>query len=182
MYTNRHAFRAVVTLLGVVALSLASATSAAAAIDGSLTAYEAQPGDEMTLTARGPAGQTETVFLISTSDFEGQIARFGHQVCHTPGQHSLGSFTWNGGTGSLTFTVPNVGPSSYYFQVQVRDVSPACWRIGGQTGPLVLTVLAENGSTDLPSNTPGNLPVALVLIAAAAVATAVIARLTRRMA
>jgi hypothetical protein len=180
MPSNRQVFRAVLTLAGVVALSLGSAISAAAAIAGTLTAYEALPGDEVTLTAQGPVGQTETVYLISTSDFEGQIARFGHQVCKTAGQHALGSLAWNGGTGSLTFRVPNIEPNSYYFQVQVHHASPDCWRIAAQSGPLVLTVLAGDGSTEVPSNTPGYPLVALVLIAAAGVATAVIARLTRR--
>jgi hypothetical protein len=180
MPSNRQIYRAVLTLAGVLALSLGGAISAAAAIAGTLTAYEAPPGDEVTLTAQGPVGQTETVYLISTSDFEGQIARFGHQACKTAGQYALGSLAWNGGTGSLTFRVPNVGPSSYYFQVQVRHASPDCWRVAGQSGPLVLTVLAGPGSTDVPSNTPGYPLVALVLIAAAGVATAVIARLTRR--
>jgi hypothetical protein len=180
MPSNRHAFRAVLTLAGVVALSLANSTPAAAAIIGSLTASEAQPGDRVTLEAQGPAGETQTVYLISTSDFEKQIARFGRQVCNTPGQFALGSFTWNGDIGSLTFTVPSVGPGRYYFQVQVRNTPQNCWRIGGQSGPLVLTALAGAGGTDVPGPSPVNPLVGLVLIAAAGVATAVIARLTRR--
>src|SRR5713101_7797493 len=76
MPLNRHAFRAALTLAGVVTLSLASTTSAAAAIVGSLSASEAQPGDRVTLQAQGPVGQTETAYLISTSAFERQIARF----------------------------------------------------------------------------------------------------------
>jgi hypothetical protein len=151
MTPNRHASRAVLTIAGVVALSLASATSAAAAITGGLTPSTAQPGDRVTLTAQGPAGQTQTVYLISAPDFERQIARFGHQVCNASGQSPLGSFSWNGDIGSLTFTVPNVRAGRYYFQVQVRNVSPACWRIGGQSEELVLTVLPEPALVTRPA-------------------------------
>ena len=117
MPPNRHASRAVLALAGVVALSIVSAIPAAAAIIGSLTAIEAKPGDRVTLTAQGFAGQTETVYLISTSDFERQIARFGRQVCNTSSQFALGSLTWSGDTSSLTFTVPDVEPGLYYFGV-----------------------------------------------------------------
>jgi hypothetical protein len=180
MPSNRHAVRAVLTLAGVVALSLANSKPAAAAIIGSLTPTEAQPGERVTLMAQGPAGETQTVYLINTSDFEGQIARFGRQVCNTAGQFALGSFTWNGDIGSLTFTVPNVGAGRYYFQVQVRNTSQNCWRIGGQGGPLVLTVVAGNRATEVPSPSPANPLVALVLIAVTGIPTGVIARLTRR--
>ncbi len=180
MASNRQAARAVLTLAGAVTLSLASAIPAAAAIQGSLTASEARPGDLLTLTAQGSAGQTQTVYLISTPDFEAQIARFGRQVCNTSAQHALGSLTWSGGAGSLTFTVPNVGPGRYYFQVQVRGASPDCWRIGGQGEALMLTVLAKNGAVDVPIQPPANPLAALVLVAVTGVATAVIARLTRR--
>jgi len=180
MCLNRHAFRAVLSLAGAVALSLASTTSAAAAIVGSLTPDEAQPGDRVTLTTQGLAGQTQIVYLISTADFEKQIARFGRQVCNTARQSALGSFTWSGETGSLTFTVPDLEAGQYYFQVHVRNVSPDCWRIGGQSGPLMLTVLAGTGSRETPGPSPVHPLVALLLIAVAAGATALIATLTRR--
>jgi len=180
MPPNRHASRAVLALAGVVALSIASSIPAAAAIIGSLTAIEAKPGERVTLTAQGFVGQTETVYLISTSDFERQIARFGRQVCNTSGQFALGSLTWSADTGSLTFTVPDVEPGLYYFQVRVRNTSPDCGRIGGGSGPLGLTVLAGTGNSDAPGPSPVDPLAALGLIAAAAVGTAVIARLTRR--
>ena len=180
MPLNRRTFRAVLTLVSVVALSLASTTSVAAAIVGSLTASEVQPGDRVTLTVQGPAGDTETVYLIRPADFEKQVARFGHQVCNTSGQHALGSFTWNIATGSLTFTVPNVAAGRYYFQVLIRGASPDCWRIGGQGESFGLTVLAGAASTEVPNPSPVNPIVPLALIAVAAAATVVIARLTRR--
>jgi hypothetical protein len=96
MPSNRHVTRAVLTFTCVLALSLGRATAAAAAINGSFTLTEGQPGDRVTLTAQGPAGQTQTVYLISTSDLDRQIARFGHQVCGTSGQYAIGSFTWKG--------------------------------------------------------------------------------------
>jgi hypothetical protein len=164
----------------VVALSVCGAASAAAAIDGGFTVSQSQPGDRVTLSAQGPAGQTETVYLISTADFEGQIARSGRQVCKTPGQYALGSFTWKGGIGSLTFTVPNVPAGRYYLQVKVRNVSPDCWRIGGQTGPLVLTVIASTGARDMPVSSPLSPLAALLLVGSAGLAITVIAMLTRR--
>jgi hypothetical protein len=90
MASNRQATRAVLALGGAVTLSLGSAISAAAAIIGSVTPSEARPGDRVTLTVQGFASQTQTVYLISTSDFERQIARFGRQVCNTAGQTALG--------------------------------------------------------------------------------------------
>jgi hypothetical protein len=180
MSPNRLAFRAVLTLTGIVALSLASATPVAAAIVGSLTSTQARPGDQVTLTAQSLAGQTQTVYLISTADFEGQIARFGRQVCNTAGQFALGSFTWGAETGSLTFTVPDVAGGEYYFQVHVPNTSPDCWRIGGGSGPLVLTVLAGTASGHTPGTSAVNPLVAVVLVAAVAVATGVVVRLTRR--
>ena len=180
MAPNRQARTTILALAGAVTLSLASAISVAAAITGNLTPSQAQPGDRVTLTAQGPAGQTETVYLISTSDFESQVARFGRQVCNTSGQSAIGSFTWSGETGSMTFTVPNVGAGQYYFQVRVRNVSPDCWRLGGQSGALVLTVLAAPANQEAPGPSPVNPLVALGLVAAVAVAIGVVVRLTRR--
>jgi hypothetical protein len=133
----------------------------------------------VTLTAQGPVGQTQSVYLISAADFEKQIARFGRQVCNSSGQVRLGIFSWTGEIGSLTFTVPDVGAGRYYLQVQVRNVSPDCWRIGGPSDALVLTVRAARGTGEVPGPLPINPLAALALIAAAAVATLVIARLTR---
>jgi hypothetical protein len=179
MPPNRQVLRAALTLSGAVALILATATSAAAAIIGTVAPAEAHPGDRVTLTVQGPAGQTQTVYLISTADFEKQIARLGRQVCNTAGQSSLGSFSWSGETGSLTFTVPKVPPGHYYVQVQVRNVSPDCWRIGGQSDALLLTVLGGASSEAGGSSFVSPLLV-LLLIVGAAIGTAVIARLTRR--
>jgi len=170
----------VLALAGAITLSLASAISAAAAIIGSLTPSEAQPGHRVTLTVQGFAGQTQTVYLISTSDFEGQIARFGRQVFKTSGQSAIGSFTWSGETGSLTFTVPDVAAGQYYFQVHVPKISPDCGRIGGPSGPLVLTVIAGTGGQEAPGRSPVNPLAPFVLIAAVSVGTWLIARLTRR--
>jgi hypothetical protein len=102
MSANRQALRSLLALACVIVVSLGRATAAVAAIDGGFTVSQAQPGDRVTLTAQGPAGQTESVYMISTADLERQIARFGRQVCNTSGPYALGSFTWNGGIGSLT--------------------------------------------------------------------------------
>jgi hypothetical protein len=181
MPTNRHALRATLTFAGIVALSILGAVSVAAAIGGSLSQTQARPGDRVTLTAAyGPAGKTQTVYLISTLDLDRQIARFGHQVCNTSGQHALGTFRWDGGTGSMTFTVPNVGAGLYNFQVQVRDVSPDCWRIASQGEALVLTVIARTGAAEVPGPTVLSPLAALLLLATAGLGTAAIVRLTRR--
>jgi len=179
MASNRQAKRAVLALGGAVTLSLGSAISVAAAIIGSVTPSEARPGDRVTLTVQGFAGQTQTVYLISTSDFERQIARFGRQVCNTAGQTALGSFTWSGDTGSLTFTVPDVAAGQFYFQVHVPKISPDCGRIGGASGPLPLTVLAGTGQ-EAAGRSPVNPLAPFVLIAAVSVGTWLIVRLTRR--
>jgi hypothetical protein len=180
MSANRQALRSILALAGVIVVSLGRATAAVAAIDGGFTISQAQPGDRVTLTAQGPAGQTETVYMISTVDLDRQIARFGRQVCNTSGQYALGSFTWKGGIGSLTFTVPDAAAGRYYLQVKVREVSPDCWRIGSQGEPLVLTVLAATGANDVPRPAPLNPLAGLLLVGAAGVVIAVISRLTRR--
>jgi hypothetical protein len=179
--SNRHLTKVFLTLVSALALSLGRATTAAAAIDGSFTIAQGQPGDRVTLTAQGPAGQTQTVYLISISEFDRQVAGSAHQVCGTSGQHALGPFTWKGSLGSLTFTIPNVPAGRYYFQVQVRNVSPDCWRIGSQSGPLVLTVIAGTSSNEnVPGPTPLNPLAELAMIAAVGIATAAIAGMTRR--
>jgi hypothetical protein len=180
MPPNRHSFRATLVLAGAVALSIFWANPAAAAIIGSITPSEAQPGDRVTLMAEGPAGQTQTVYLISIADFERQIAGYGHEVCNTPGQYPIGSITWKGPAGSLTFTVPRVAGGRYYLQVKVRNVSPDCWRIASQGEAVVLTVIAGTGPTEVPGPAELSPLAALLLLATAGLATAAIARLTRR--
>jgi hypothetical protein len=182
MPPNRHAFRATLVIAGAVALSVFWARPAAAAIIGSITPSEAQPGDRVTLMAQGPAGQTQTVYLIGIADFERQIARYGHQVCSTPGQYPIGSITWKGPAGSLAFNVPRVAGGRYYLQVKVRNVSPDCWRIASQGEAVVLTVIARAGGTEVPGPTPLSPLAALLLLGTASLATAAISGLTRRQA
>jgi hypothetical protein len=132
----------------------------AAAIEGAISPSEGRPGDRVTLQTgdaatpnSGPVGQTTMVFLISASDLGKQVAKFGHQVCGTSGQHDLGFFTWKGSVGTLTFGIPDVPSGQYFFQVQVRNVSPDCWSIGKTADwPLVLKV------TGSAATTPGSAP------------------------
>lgn len=135
-----------------VGLLLAVAVPALAAIDATLSTPAARPWDLVVLStddhsnayaygdlaANGP----ESVYLVSTSDFAKEIARYGFQRCPAPEQRYLGKLTWSGDSGTLSFRVPNVPRGDYYFELLVPYSSPQCWRIGASSGPLVLAVEA----------------------------------------
>ncbi len=115
-----------------------------------LSSSEGLPGDLIVLTtddggnpnlyASLAANGPQPVYLVGTSDFAKEIARYGGQRCGAPEQRYLGNLTWEGGTGSLSFRVPNVPKGDYFFELTVPHSSPSCWRIGAPSGPLVLTV------------------------------------------
>ena len=129
------------------ALTITLAPSALAAVSATLSQTTGQPGDAMTLTTRewvsaGP------VYLVSASDFQAEIAKFGGQVCGAPEQHYLGKLTQRGNSGYLSFRLPDVPPGDYYFELRVQTGGSAlsagttqCWRVGAAgLGPLVLSV------------------------------------------
>jgi hypothetical protein len=132
------------------ALSFVLAIPALAAIEAGLSTSVAQPGVRVTLATQDNGHSTaysdlvaygpEPVYIVSTRDFEKEIARYGSQRCGAPEQRYLGKLTWVGDTGSLSFSVPNVPKGDYYFELTVPYASPQCWRIGGPSGPLVLTI------------------------------------------
>jgi hypothetical protein len=191
MAVNRRLAGALVALSSVGAINVGLATPVAAAIEGAISPSEGRPGDRVTLQTgdaatpnSGPVGQTKTVFLISASDLDRQIAKFGHQVCGTSGQHDLGFFTWKGSVGTLTFRIPDVPSGQYFFQVQVRNVSPDCWSIGKTAdGPLILMVIGSAATTPGSSSPNGPAPLdpllEVLLLGALVILTAVTARITR---
>ena len=130
-----------------VALTVKFSPSALAAVLATLSQTTGQPGDAITLTttqwvSAGP------VYLVSTRDFQTEIAKFGGQVCGAPGQHYLGKLTQIGDTGHLSFRLPDVPAGDYYFQLHVQTSGSAlsagitqCWRVGASGGgPLILSV------------------------------------------
>jgi len=158
-----------------VALSLIFAPSTLAAVWATLSQATGQPGDAILLTteqwvAAGP------VYLVSTGDFQAEIAKFGGQVCGAAEQHNLGKLTRRGDTGHLSFRVPDVPPGDYYFELQVQT---QCWRVGASRGgPLVLSV-TNHAIVPAPSTTvaaaaqrpqPAGVVGSLVLLAMAAAA------------
>jgi len=158
-----------------VALSLIFAPSTLAAVWATLSQATGQPGDAILLTteqwvAAGP------VYLVSTGDFQAEIAKFGGQVCGAAEQHNLGKLTRRGDTGHLSFRVPDVAPGDYYFELQVQT---QCWRVGASRGgPLVLSV-TNHAIVPAPSTTvaaaaqrpqPAGVVGSLVLLAMAAAA------------
>jgi hypothetical protein len=146
------------------ALALALAIRALAAIEAGLSTSVAQPGVRVTLTTQDNGHLTaysdlvsngpEPVYIVSTTDFEKEIARYGSQRCGAPEQRYLGKLTWVGDTGSLSFSVPHVPNGDYYFELTVPYASPQCWRIGGPSGALVLTIEQGDGPSgrSLPAN------------------------------
>ncbi len=147
-----------------VALSFVLSIAALAAIEAGLSTSVAQPGVRVTLTTQDNGHLTaygdlvtygpDPVYIVSTTDFEKEIARSGSQLCGAPEQHYLGKLTWVGDTGSLSFSVPDVPKGDYYFELIVPYASPQCWRIGGPSGPLVLTIEQGTGrsGTSVPAN------------------------------
>lgn len=146
------------------ALSFALAIPALAAIEAGLSTSVAQPGARVTLTTQDNGHLTaysdlvahgpEPVYIVSTTDFEKEIARYGSQRCGAPEQRFLGKLTWVGDTGSLSFSVPDVPKGDYYFELTVPYASPQCWRIGGPSGALVLTI--EQGAGPSSRSVPAN--------------------------
>jgi hypothetical protein len=146
------------------ALSFALAVPALAAIEAGLSSSVAQPGVRVTLTTQDNGHLTayadlvtygpEPVYIVSTTDFEKETARSGSQRCGAPEQRYLGKLTWVGDTGSLSFRVPDVPKGDYYFELTVPYALPQCWRIGGTSGALVLTI--EPGAAPPDRRVPGN--------------------------
>jgi len=152
-------------LVFAAALFVALAVPASAAIDATLSPSEGHPGELIVLTtdnqgnpfvyANLEANGPQPVYLVGSADFEKEIARYGGQRCVAPEQRYLGKLTWANGTGSLSFPIPDVPNGDYYFEFTVPNASPPCWRMGGPSGSLVLTV---KGSAGLASPLPAGQP------------------------
>jgi hypothetical protein len=104
------------------------------------------------------AKQAQSLYLQRTSD--------SAYPCGASGQVRLGALSWNGGVGTLIFSVPRVPAGDYRFRIEVDG---GCWTIGGRSGPLVLKVVKPNsqglhGNTDRPYRI--TFLVSLLLIAA----------------
>ncbi len=193
MSPNRHP--AVVREICALAIAITSAIILAkpvvAAIDATVSPTDGRAGDDITF-ATGHSGspqadsslegKTGSLYLISTSDFERQVARFGYQVCGSQGAHPLGSLSWKAGVGTLTFRIPEVSGGRYYFQIEVGNARPSCWRVGGAGGSLILTVIGPAEPAGPGPDESGSLVllVTLVSLLSAVVGTTVVAWLTRQ--
>lgn len=191
---QRRVLKAAVGLGLFVGLLLAMAVPALAAMDATLSSAVARPGESVVLTtddhghpyAYGDlAAGNQPVYLVSTSDLDKEVARYGFQRCPAPEQRYLGKLTWVGDSGTLSFKVPNVSSGEYYFELLVSSSSPQCWRIGDGAGPrpLMLTVQAPAPGPAVQTATgqlhTGMSPWVVALIAAAAGLVAVFAAIAR---
>jgi hypothetical protein len=160
------------------ALSFALTIPAVAAVEAGLSTSVAQPGVRVTLTTQDNGHLTaysdlvtygpEPVYMVSTTDFAKEIAR-----CGAPEPRYLGKLTWVGDTGSLSFSVPNVPKGDYYFELTVPYASPQCWRIGGPSGPLVLTI--DQGAGPSGGSVPGSAGTPIWVVALIGVGAFVVA-------
>jgi hypothetical protein len=158
-----------------VGLLVAAAAPALAAIDATLSTTAARPGESVVLASDDhghpyaygdlAASGPESVYLVSASDLDKEIARYGFQRCPAPEQHYLGKLTWVGDSGTLSFKVPNVSSGDYYFELLVPYSSPQCWRVGGGSGPLVLAVRATTAPAAVQSHAGMSLWVVAIIAA-----------------
>ena len=147
--------------LGVL-LTVALPTTVLAAILATLSSTSGRPGDHIVLSTVGNpqaydnlSKSTQPIYLISTADHDQLIAKFHGNVCATAPQRLLGQLTWQGGVGSLTFTIPDMKNSDYYFLIDVGEgASPSCWRMGGLVGGLTLTIGDQAAPQPAAINSP----------------------------
>jgi len=155
--------KAGVGLAVAAALLLAHELPASAAIEATLSSSEGRPGELIVLTTEnhGIANLYESlasagphlIYLASKANFDREVAR-GIMPCGAPDRRSLGKLSWNSGTGSLSFRVPNVPNGDYYFIMTQAESSRSCWRIGAPAAPFGPVVFTVKGSAAVVSPVP----------------------------
>jgi hypothetical protein len=129
-----------------MALALLVTVRALGAMNASVAPASGPPGQTVTLQTIGVTGAYDALISSgSTSIFLVDPGITVAAVCDSVRVHEVGSLTWTGGVGRLTFSIPALPAGSYSFRALVP--ASGCWIIGGDTAPLALRIAVASPSS-----------------------------------